>query len=247
MNIVFNVRERLNLVFVALLGTVLLAACGALFAFVLSPGQALQARRIERMPDMTVEDVAALDHGDDVLITGRLEDNPIIAEDRFVAYVRQTWQVTVPTPSNQSDSQSSKPTGQWETVERIVPDLTLNVNGSQIEILRVSDVTLSGPLHEQLISAYTFRKAEYNNELLAEGSERVRGFQNGDLATVLGAKASTGGILPDELFAGDRVAFVEHKKSSARSLFICGLCMMGTAPIVLGGGIASALFGRRRR
>lgn len=248
MNISFNIRGRIGQIVVTVIGTAFLMACGALLAFVLSPRQALEARHIERLPEMASEDVAVAAPGDDILVTGRLEDNPVITEGSFVAYVRETWRVTIPTPSNQADSQSSKPTGKWETIERITPDLSLDVNGRTVEILRASSVTMSGPLHERLIRAlYFFRAAKYNGEMLAEGSERVRGFYNGDLVTVLGTKASTGGVIPDELFAGDRVAFVEHEKSAARGLFFFGLCLLGVAPIVLVGGILFALLGRRRR
>lgn len=247
MNIAINLRGRLNRIVFAVIGAIFFMACGALLAFVMSPQQALQARRIEHLPDMTAEDVAAADSGDDILVTGRLEDNPVISEGNFVAYVRETWQVTRPTPDSQSDSQNKEPSGKWETVERVFPDLRLNVNDREVEILRASSVTMSGPLHERLIRAYSFRKAKYNDEMLAEGSERVRGFHDGDLITVLGVKASTGGVIPDELFAGDRVAFVQRKKSAAKSAFIFGLCLIGVAPIVLVGGVLAALFGRQRR
>jgi hypothetical protein len=248
MRLVFNVRERINRVVVAAVGAVFLVACGASLAFVLAPRQALEARHVERLPEMVAEDVAAAEPGDEVLITGRLEDNPVIAEGRFVAYTRDTWQVTVPTPSSQADSQGGKPTGQWKTVERVVPDLTLSVNGRTVEILRARGAAMSGPLHERLDRAYfSYREAEYHGEMLAEGSERLRGFHNGDLVTVLGVRASGGGVIPDELFAGDRVAFVEGEKKAAQGLLICGLCMMGVAPIVVVGGIVSALLGRRRR
>ena len=172
--------------------------------------------------------------------------HPVVAGDRFVTYVRARWQVTPATPDNASDSQDKEPSGKWETVEHVVPDLTLNVDGKRVEILCASGVTMSGPLHEQLVRAYSSQKATYEGEMLAEGSERLRGFYNGDLTTVLGKKASTEGIIPDELFAGDRVAFVQHKKDAARGLFIGGLCMMGIAPLVLLGGVLSALFKRRR-
>ncbi len=243
MNISFNLGSRINRVVGAVIGAICFAACGALLTFVLSPHQALEARRIERLSDMTAADVAAAAPGDDILITGRLEDNAVTYADSFVAYTRQVWRVTASTP----DDQNGGFTGEWETVERVVPDVALNANGSAIRILRTGDVTLSGPLHERLWRAESHRQAKHNGELLPEGSERVRGFYNGDLVTALGSKASTEGVIPEELFAGDRVAFVEHKKSAAQALLIFGLCMMGLAPIVLVGGVLSALFGRHRR
>lgn len=242
MNLSLNIRPRIKRIVAAVIVAIFFMACGALLAFVLSPKEALQARRIERLPDIAAEDVATADPGDDILVTGRLEDNTVIAEDSFVAYVRERWEVTPATPDDPNDESN----GKWATVERIVPDLRVNVNGKAAKTLRASSVTMNGPLHERLIRAYSFRKARYEGEALAEGSERLRGFYNGDLVTVLGTKASTDGVIPDELFAGDRVAFVQHKKSAARSLFIFGLCLMGVAPIVLVGGILSGLFGRRR-
>ena len=246
MNIVLNIRQRFNRVVGAAVGALFFMTCGAVLAFFISPHQALQARRIDRLPDMAAEDVAATAPNETILVTGRLEDNPVVAGDRFVTYVRARWQVTTATPDKTSDSQDKEPSGKWETVDRIVPDLTLNVDGKRVEILCASGVTMSGPLHEQLVRAYSFQKATYEGEMLAEGSERLRGFYNGDLTTVLGKKASTEGIIPDELFAGDRVAFAQHKKDAARGLFIGGLCMMGIAPLVLLGGVLSALFKQRR-
>lgn len=247
MNIVLNLRPRLNRIVAAAIGAFFVGLCGALLAFVLSPQQALQARRIERLPSMTAEDLAAAAPGDDVLLTGRLEDNPVVAPDGFVAYTRERWQISQSTPGSQSGSPSATPGGRWETVERVVPDLALSVGGRTVSILRADGVALSGALHERLVRATSSQKAGYDGQLLAEGSERLRGFYNGDLVTVLGNRASTGDVIPDELFAGDRVAFVAQKKSAARGLFVGGLCLMGLAPVVLVGGVLAGLFGRRRR
>jgi hypothetical protein len=242
----FTLRRRVNRLLLAGLGALFFLSCGALLAFVLSPKQVLEARRIERLPVLKAEGVAAAVAGDELLVTGRLEDNAIAAPDGFVAYLRQTWRVTVPTPSSSTGDRSGKPTGSWKTVERVVPELSLNVDGRAVPILRSDGAGMSGPLHERLAPAFSWRQAEYEGRMLAEGSERVRGFRNGDLVTVLGNKASTGGVIPEEMFMGDRVAFVEHAKSAARGLFVFGLCMLAIAPIVLVGGILSALFGRRR-
>jgi len=242
-----NIRLRLNRIAAAAIAALFFGLCGALMVFVLFPQQALEARHIARLPDMSAEDVDTADPGDEVLVTGRLEDNPALIQGGFVAYKRERWQVTQPTPgSSQSATQSAKPNGQWQSIEHIVPDLTLEVNGRQVNLLRAERVTLSGPLHERLIRAYSFLKAEYNGQELAEGSERVRGFYNGDLVTALGSKASTGGVIPTELYAGDRVAFAQYKKSAASSLLIFGLCLMGLSPAILGGGILSSFLSRRR-
>ncbi|MFZ5918434.1 MAG: hypothetical protein ACOYZ7_15965 [Chloroflexota bacterium] len=245
MRVVFNIRERMGRVVAAGIGTLFLLACGALLAFVLSPGQSLEARRIDRLPEMTAEDVSTAAAGEDILVTGRLEGNAVVAEGGFVAHVQEEWRVTMPTPGSQSSSQSSKPAGQWQTVQRVVPALALDVDGRSVEILPAGNARLSGSLHERLVRSRSFRQAEYNTEMLPEGSMRTRGFFNGDLITVLGSKASSGGVIPEELYMGDRVGLVAYKKNAATGLLVGGLCMMGLAPVVLIGGILSALLGRR--
>lgn len=242
---VFNLRSRFNRIVLAGFGALFFAACGVLLAFVLYPKQALEAQRIDRLPALAAEDVAAAAPGEEILVTGRLEDNPSISPGGFVAYMRQTWQVTVPTPSSSTSNQRGTPTGSWKTVERLVPELSLSVDGRVVTILRSDTAIMSGPLHERLMRALAWWEAEYEGQMLAEGSERVRGFWDGDLVTVLGSKASAGGVIPEEMFMGDRVAFAAYKKNAARGLFFFGLCMLGVAPIVLVGGILSALFGRR--
>ncbi len=247
MHVLRNVRLRLNRIAAAAIAALFFGLCGALMAFVLFPHQAIEARNIARLPDMSAEDVDVAAPGDKVLISGRLEDNPILIRGDFVAYKRERWRVTQPTPSSsQSATQNAQPSGQWQSVERVVPDLTLEVNDRRVNLLRADNVTLSGPLHERLIRAYSSLRAEYNGQELAEGSERVRGFYNGDLVTALGSKASTGGVIPTELFAGDRVAFAQYKKSAAQSLLFFGLCLMGLSPAILGGGILSSFLSRRR-
>jgi hypothetical protein len=220
-----------------------LAGCGALMAFVISPQQKLEAGRIDRMPVMEARDVAAADVGDDVLLTGRLEDNRPVEEGGLVAYKLEEWEVTPADPNDQDD----QPDGRWDSVETMVPDLNLNVNGDIVQVLSANSATLSGSLHEDVLYGDGYEEAKYGGEWLPEGSWRYRGFLDGDLATVWGKKASVGGVAPNELFAGDRAAFSESKHSSARIALIAGICMMVLAPVVLVGGILGGLFGRRRR
>ena len=242
MGIISSIRERIGAAIAAVIGAIALLGCGALFAFVLSPQQALEARRIERMPLMNATDVAEAPAGKEVLVTGRLADNPLMDEGGFVAYRLQEWIVTLPDPDDPDD----EPSGKWETIERLVPDLTLDVNGEIVWILSANDATLSGPLHEELIYSDSYDEAQDGGEWVPHGSLRLRGFFNGDLATVLGKSASTGDIIPQELYAGDRIAFSDSKHQAARGMFIAGICMMILAPAVLVGGIAAGLLGRRR-
>ena len=246
MNILAALRERIRLVIGTAIGAFLSLACGALLVLVLSPQQAMLARRIERLPDLDAAAVGAAQTGRELLVTGHLQDNEIVDEGGFVAYTLEEWVVTPPTPDADGDD-DGEAKGSWKTTERVVPDLTLNVEGQTVSILRTDNVRMSGPLHEELIHSDGWQEAKYDGEWLPEGSLRIRGLFNGDLVTVLGKKASSDGVIPDEMYAGDRVAFADSKHRAARGLLIGGICMIGLAPAILVGGVLGAIFGRRRR
>ena len=243
MNILAALRERTRLMIGAAIGAVVLLACGALMIFVLSPQQAILAQRIERMRDADAVAIHAARPGRELLVTGYLEGNERLDGGSFVAYTLQEWVVTPPAPGDNDD----KAKGSWETTERIIPTLTLNVQGQPVRILRTDNVRMSGPLHEKLTRSNRWLKAEYNGRWLPEGSLRKQGFLNGDQVTVLGKKASSDGIIPSELYTGDRMAFADSKHRAAQGLRVGGTCLMGLAPVVLLGGGLVALFGRRRR
>ncbi len=241
MRIFRSIRERTGRVIGAGIGAVALLGCGLLFTLVLSPKQKLEARQIERMPIMDAGDVAASPAGDEILVTGRLagEASPDAAE--FVAYELEEWVVT---PADYT-TPDAEPDGEWETIRQVTPDLKLTIGDDSIQLLRTDGAKLSGPLHEKLFYAEGYETAEYEGEPLPHGSVRYSGFYAGDLVTVWGKKASTDALIPNEYYAGDRVAFVESKHSAAQGLLIGGTCMLALAPLVLVGGVLSALFGRR--
>jgi hypothetical protein len=236
--------ERVRMIIGAVTGAVFLFVIGAALAFLLSPQQAALARKIERMPDMDAAAVSAAQAGAQILVTGHLEGNRVLDEGGFVAYTLQEWEVT---PPDADDDEDEEPDGTWKTRERIAPDLNLVVGDQDVQILRADGVSMSGPLHEDLIYGTGWEEAKYEGEWLPEGSLRIRGFLNGDLVTVWGKRASSGRVIPDELYAGDRVAFADSKRKAAQGLLIGGLCMMGASPFVVVAGIVSAVFGRRRR
>jgi len=243
MNIFAAIRERIGMVIAAVIGAVVLLGCGAVLVFILAPQQKLEALHIEKMPLVDAGGAEAAAVSEELLVTGRLEDNPLMDEGGFVAYKLDEWVVTLP----DDDDTDSDPDGDWKTVEKVVPDLTLNVNGEIVWTLAADDATLSGPLHEDLIYSDAYDEAKYNGEWVPHGSLRLRGFFNGDLITALGKKASTGEIIPEELYAGDRVAFADSKHAAAKGLLTGGIIMMICSPVALVGGVLAALFGRRRR
>ena len=244
MNILLSLRQRIGVVIASVLAAIFFCASGAFFAFVLAPKQAIEARRISNLPQMDASYVASAPAGEDILVTGTLMDNPPLLDDsELVAYHLEEWQVTLP----DANSNDNTPDGDWNTLERIAPDLNLDVGGQRVQVLSASNMDFSGNLREELVYGDGVESAEYNGQQLPQGSLRYRGFYNGDLTTVLGQKATSGGIVPEKLFAGDRVAFEQSEKDAAKGMFIGGIVFMACAPLVLVGGILSAIFGRRRR
>ncbi len=245
MNMFRSMKERFGRLFGAVIGSLALLGCGLLFALVLAPQQKLEARRIERLPIMAASTVMDAAPGEDILISGYLTGNPVVsAEDEFVAFVMEEWRVTV--PEYDPDQPNQEPDGDWELVERVIPDLMVDVNGQIVKSLKVDDAAINGAVHESIFESTGYNAAEYMGASLSEGSLRLRGLYNGDLVTVWGKKATVEGIIPNELYAGDRVSFEESQHAAAKGLLIAGISMMVCSPIVLVGGILAAIFGRRR-
>lgn len=241
MNILSFLRQRFNAVIGGIVGAVLLLSCGALMAFVFAPQQSLLAKRIEKMPDMDAAAVTAAQDGADILVTGELQDNSVVGQGQFVAYILERWDVT----TSRNDDGDEEITGDWSTIERVSPDLALNVKGQTVHILQADNVSMSGPLHEELVRSDSSLKANDGGTDLPDGSQRWRGLFNNDMVTVWGKKSASG-VAPDEIYVGDRVAFAQDKHATARGLFLGGLCAMGLAPVALVGGILGGIFGRRR-
>ncbi|HMZ07705.1 MAG TPA: hypothetical protein PK078_08805 [Anaerolineales bacterium] len=246
LNILGGLRNRASTIIAAIGGAFLMAACGAVMTFVLAPGQAIKASQIAKMPQMDAAYVSLAAPGTDILITGYLNGtapNPQLPE--FIAYYQEEWEVS---ESSSSSSTPQPPSGSWRRVETVVPELALDMSGSPVPILAANNAILSGPnLHELLVPQTSAFTADYNGQKLGEGSIRYTGFFSGDLVTVLGKKSSSDGVVPEELFSGDRVAYEQYQKDSAKALLFMGIAAMACSPFVLIGGILAALFGRGRR
>lgn len=241
MRILSSIRERINLVIGTGIAAIVLLGCGLVSILVLAPKQKLEAYQIERMPIMDASAVTNAPIGESVLVTGYLAGEPLPDAGDFIAYELEEWIVT---PADTS-TPDAEPDGDWETIQHTIPNLGLIVGEKPIELLSAAGAKLSGPMHEKLIASNDYAAAEYNGKMLSDGSLRYSGFYTGDLVTVLGKKASTGGVIPDEYYAGDRVAFVESKHSAAKGALIGGICMIGLAPMVLLGGVLAAVFKKR--
>ncbi len=241
MGIFARIRERIGAATAAVIGAVCFLILGAVMAFVISPKQAVEWRRIQNLPELTASSFAGAPTGEEVAITGTLEDNAPLNVYEHVAYTVEEWRVDPP------DDEDSTTDGSWSTIETTVPELSISISGGTISTTGVNSVTFGGSLDEVIDEAYSVQTAKYDGRELGEGSLRIKGFRNGNLVTVVGKKASTGDLIPERLFAGDRVQLVDSIHASARTTFIIGIVMMVISPLVLVGGILAAAFGRRRR
>jgi len=235
-----SLGQRIRSVLAIALISVLCLLCGGLTAFGFAPAQAVQAYRLSRLPAMeTAAQVAAAKTGAELLFTGRLKDNaPLLDGFDFVACSIEEWQVSRPSDEARG---SSEPVGHWEPAETVIPALTLDLNGQAVSLLETRSGRLSGALHTQVVKGDSPLQAEYEGELVPDGTRRYRGLFDGDLVTVLGKKSTSGGVLPEHIFGGDRLQFEESQRQAASGLFMAGLCMMAFAPLLLIGGLLWAL------
>jgi hypothetical protein len=244
MNIMQNLRDRIGAVVAAVIGALMACVCGAVMTFYLAPRQALEANRIGNLPQMNAEHVSSSAAGTEIMVTGSLSDNAALFDDSdLVAYTLHEWVVTY---SEDSDGNETVD-GSWNFVETTVPDLNLNVGGQVLKVLAASQPSLDGNLREEFAYTDSLDVADDGVESIPDGSQRYKGFYDGDLVTVLGQKSSTGGVIPEKLFAGDRVAFEQSEVDAAKGLLMGGIAFMACAPVILIGGILGAIFGRRKR
>lgn len=110
MTIVQRARDRIGGVIAAVFAGIAFCCCGAALTFYLAPQQALEANRIKNIPQMDAAYVFQANPGVDLLVSGKLADNPTLLEEAgFVAYKLERWDVTVSTDEDGSTSTS----GSW--------------------------------------------------------------------------------------------------------------------------------------
>ena len=189
----------------------------------IAPQHLFLAWRISRLPSMDAAAVATVTPGDDVLVTGRLADNPT-AEYHFVCYALERWKVKT------SPDSAGKPYGRWEDAEGYFPDLHLMVDGQRVLIQGNPDVTLLGDVHLETYEAGSGRRLAIDAIHMPDGTLRYHGLRNDDHVTALGRKATSGAITPSYLFVGDRETFLERQWKIAKNLFLAAFFLMLISP-----------------
>jgi hypothetical protein len=242
MRLMRGIQERVGAVIGIGVVSLIFLCLGIALAFFISPRQAAEWRRVQRLPELDAAAFEALASGEELVITGRLDGNSPLTEDGLVAYVRDVWNVEPPDPEQDED----EPDGTWVRDETAAPALAIAVQGGTVYTASSTSTRFEGGLPEMIVEGDGELSASYNGRSLPEGTLRTRGFHDGDLITVHGQKASTGDVIPERLFYGDRVQLVDHIRSGARAAFAIGIGMMICAPIFFVGGVAAAVFGRRR-
>ena len=189
------------------------------------------------MPEQNASSFATATTGDDVIITGTLTDNAVLHDEGYVVLITEEYRVEYSESTEDYD-------GSWEEIERAIPSLTLTLSDGTINTQGVGSARIIGNTHETLIrsSGITREGAEY-----PEGSLRYEGFFNGDLVTIVGTKASTGDLIPERIFGGDRVQLVDYIQTQARGAFQAGIGMMVCAPLGFVFLSLLVVFGRTRR
>jgi hypothetical protein len=235
-----RLRERVGVVVAAALCAACCFAMGLFVAFVISPQQGADWKRIEALPDQTTASFASLPTGAEAVVTGTLVDNAEQNSYNHVAYTVETWDVTEPT------AEETLYKGNWKRIEVHLPALTISVDGGEISTAADSTATFSGALHEEIEEGQGGFAAEYNGRKLKDGSLRIRGVSNGDLVTVIGKKDGSGSLIPERLYAGSHAQLVNDIRTSSQAAFGAGILMMVCAPVVLVIGVLGAAFGGKK-
>lgn len=244
-NIFNTLQNRTSAVFGAIGAAALVCLCGALMTFVLGPQQALKANRVSKLPLMDVSYVTSAATDSEILITGTLngsQASPNVPD--FIAYTQDHWEITI---SENEQGTPQPPDGSWSYDETVIPALTLTLNGTPVNIQPSSYAALGGNLHERIVDGNGSLQAKDGDQLLREGALRYQGFFDGDQATVLGKKDSSGAIIPEDVYAGDRASYEKAQKQAAGFLFVGGIVAMICAPVVLILGVVSAALGKSTR
>lgn len=217
---IWSFLKRLNF------NIILIFLVGVYLTFSLAPLSATQSRRLSRLPEIDAAEYKTTAPGARLLVSGTLQDNEE-SSGGLVVYKRSRWMITEPAdPAIEDD----EPEVEWLSSGQYVPDgLRVAIEGGAVTVKRTPDVTLTGSLVEVIVPP------EGEAETIkgwAVGTARLRGLRNGDTVTVVGWKAASGMITPEEIYGGSRADIIAeyHRPSLAQRAL--GVSLMIASAIV---------------
>jgi hypothetical protein len=185
-------------------------------------GRLIDKRATEIAEMSTTPDVAV---GKQAALTGTLTGNasitsdpdlPNIADYNVVAYEVQVYE------RRTSGSGSSRRTSySWNTTRTVVNTLTLEVNGQTVTVYAADNISFNGDMH-----------AFPTGGSFSQGDHRVRGFQEGDLVTIVAKHMEDGRFMADELYGGTRDELVSDTRTVAKIFRYIGYGMMAVAAVL---------------
>ncbi len=191
---------------------------GGYLTFVVYPENIKEMNHFAEIPWMTFDQFKTVGLNQDSLIQGNLSDNKVVGKNALVAYVVQRWDVTY-------DDEEDAYEGRWETISSNWPKLTVTIPRGKVRTGSGVPSRLMGSMHEYVTVRKQGPSAEYNDELLPHGSERIRGVKNRDLVTVVGEKFADDGIKAEYFYYGSRESFLKALKLNAGIMRIFGIVL----------------------
>lgn len=214
-----NPKQRHGAVAFTLIIVLVFICLGGYMAFVVYPKKTLDLKRIADIPWLTIEQFKAVSLNGESLIEGTLSGNKIVGENNLAAYVIERWEV-------EFDDDEEEYEGRWIRISENWPNLTVVIPRGKVGTTTGVPSRLRGRLHEYIAFKNQGPAAEYGEELLSHGSERIRGVKNQDLVTIVGEKIAGNIIRPEYFYFGSRYDFLKLLSLNARVIQVIGLAMI---------------------
>lgn len=182
-----------------IIGTIFTVLGGGI-SFFLGFGSMQTEQYLRSLPVVNAAQFGDTAVGSEVIVSGVLQGNQE-RDGGLVYYVEQEWDV-------EYDSDNGYE-GDWVTRRQVFPTLTLLVGGTPVTVNGVDSLRRYGNFTTSVILVEgTGRRADG----YAEGTIRVWGLVNGDMATFVGTRAENGGLIPTRVNGGEVNALYESQQ-----------------------------------
>ncbi len=199
--------KKVSLLTVGLVTLFLICCCGGTGLLCSQGLGGLLDKRADEVSGLpTTPDVAT---GKKAVLTGILTGNAPITSDPDVPDIAQyevvAYQVQVYERRTTGSGSSRRTSNSWNTTRTVVGTLKLDVQDETITFTRDTSLGFNGSMH-----------VFPDGGSFSEGDHRVRGFQNGDLLTIVARRGENGQFTADELYGGTRDQLIANTRTLAR-------------------------------